>query len=133
MKKYKQTKEEKAKLAASSTLFLYMTAVLDNDPMHVFTKDELQKVLSVDERTVRHELERIANYYPVVAVSSEKGYRLMPKFSEESSVEFLENMLDLMQHQINEIDSRVESLKARKKPLIAYQNVINKILSKKAE
>ena len=116
--KYSQT--EAAKLNYSSPLFNYMDSVVRNDPKHVFTKDELCATLNYSDRAVRKSLERMANYYPVISFSSEKGYRFV-RFDDSTSVDTLKGMYDDAGHALAELQSRVESLQARMKPLIAFR------------
>ena len=69
----------------------------------------------------------MANYVPVLSLSKDKGYRVL-SFDENTTTEELMAMYEDVQHQINEFRSRVDNLKARMKPLVALQKVIEKKL-----
>lgn len=115
-RKFNQSREVTQKF--SSKLFEYMKGVMEVDPKHVFTKPELCAAFDFSERYVRRELERIANYYPVIATSDSIGYRL-GLFDDSMSEEELEDLCNDYDHQLAELQSRVESLYARMKPLLA--------------
>lgn len=116
--KYSQT--EAAKLNYSSPLFNYMDSVVRNDPKHVFTKDELCATLNYSDRGIRRAVEQMANYYPVISYSSAKGYRFV-RFDETTKFDDLESMYNEAGHSLAELQSRVESLQARMKALIAFR------------
>lgn len=123
--KYSQT--EAAKLNYSSPLLNYMDSVVRNDPKHVFTRDELCATLNYSDRGIRHSLEKMANYYPVISFSSSKGYRFF-RFDESTSADDLKSMYEDTGHALAELESRIESLDARMKPLIALRVEITKRL-----
>lgn len=128
--KYSQTKEAREKL--KSRLLDYMIAVHGTEPDHYFTKDELTAAVGCSERAVRHELEKIANYYPIIATSERKGYRIF--LLDDSIDEFNLNKARAdIDHTLAELQSRVLSLQARMYPLIAARVEIGKALAKKKE
>lgn len=114
--KYSQTNE--AKEQYTSPLLKYMGAVTLIDPKHIFTRDELAAHLNCSDRKVRREVEKLANYYPIISVSSKQGYRL-GSFDDKSSYETLKSLKEDVRHTLAELQSRIESLQARMKPLIA--------------
>lgn len=123
--KYSQTEE--AKREFTSPLLTYMKAVNRYETNHVFTKEELRAVLSCSDRHLRHEMEKIANYYPIVATSDSKGYQLAT-FSDDMELEMLVEISKSYEHQLAELQSRVNSLYARMNPLIASQVEINRLI-----
>ena len=114
--KYSQTNE--AKEQYTSSLLKHMGAVTLIDPKHIFTRDELAAHLNYSDRKVRREIEKLANYYPIISVSSKQGYRL-GSFDENASYDTLKSLKEDVRHALAELQSRVESLQARMKPLIA--------------
>lgn len=124
--KYKQTKEGLQQLNEESVLLGYMLA----DPRRIYTKTELMAMSGKSERAVRAELERIANFYPVRASAGSKGYSLI-WFDEESTLDELQEAHKDALDQVCEIQNRIESLKARLKPLIATAKVTYNIIQNK--
>ena len=131
--KYPQTNEAKERF--ESPLLNYMInsyAYVSID--YYFKKSELMAVTGWSERKVRKELERIANYYPVISISSKKGYRVgqFNDSEDEEPTECLEELLEQTRHAINDLESRVKSLNARMKPLIALKvKLEEKIIERK--
>lgn len=118
MGKYDQSREAKEKF--NSPLYTYMLSVLSYEPEHLFTREELREVLQMSDRQVRKEMERIANYHPLIATSNRKGYKLA-LFSDTDSKEDMIALLREVEHEIAELSSRVNSLYARMNPLIAMK------------
>lgn len=116
MKKYKQNEEGKKELEESSIIL----KVLKNHTNNVFDKEGLIAFTGKSERQVRAELEHIANFYPIRATAGRKGYKLLT-FEEDASVETLKEVNMEAFLQICELQNRINSLKARMKPLIAIQ------------
>lgn len=125
-KHYPQTEE--AKRNFTNLVFKYIVNVRKyNDKNHIFTKDELVSSTGYSERMVRSQLSEIANYYPIIATSDRKGYKLL-SFDDETSDEELKTMFEETEHQIAELQSRIDALKARMKPLIAFKETARKEL-----
>lgn len=118
MKKYSQTEQAKKELKSDILDFLL------RHPNQVFTKQELCATFNLNEREVRSELERIANYYPIRATAGRKGYSLL-SWNENTSADELMQIGAECAKQINELQHRVESLQARMKPLVAALKVID--------
>lgn len=125
-KKYQQTQIAKEELK-SDILDLML-----RNPNVIFTKEELCSLFNMNERAVRAELERIANYYPVRATAGHKGYSLI-WWDENSTLEELNFARIECAMQCNEIQNRIDSLNARLKPLIANLKVINEKINNKME
>ena len=122
-KQYPQTEE--ARMRLSNPAFAYITYVREDiDKDHVFTKDELIAHTGYSDRAIRNQLAEIANYYPIIATSDKKGYRLL-SFDESTSFSQLIAMYDEADHQLAELQSRIDALKARMKPLIAFKTKVN--------
>lgn len=120
-KKYQQTEE--AKELFKSPLLAYIQSVVSENPRHVFTKEELIETSQLSDRAVRDQMERIANFYPIISFSDRKGYTY-GHFKGNESNQDLALLFDDVNHAIHEINSRVECLNARLKPLIALQEVL---------
>lgn len=126
-KNYDQSQKAKKEFQRTSTLAAYMLG----DANRVFTKEELMEVLGVhSDRGIREKLAEVANYYPIVATSDKKGYRLIC-FSDRDTPETLQALYEDCQHQLNELQCRIDNLKARMKPLRAIQEVMLKTLNEK--
>lgn len=127
MKNYDQSKKAKEKFLQTSPIAHLM---MTGDAKRVFTRDELTTIVGICDRAIRREVAEMANYLPILSLSKEKGYRVLC-FNEETTIEDLERMHEELQHQINENKSRIDNLKARMKPLVALQKVIEKKLGEK--
>ena len=116
--KYSQTNEAKTNYNSPLLQFMGATALLD--PKHVFTRDEIANHLNCSDRAARREVEKLANYYPIISVSSKQGYRygIFRERTLDADLEELERETD---HALAELESRVKSLQARMKPLIAFK------------
>ncbi|MBQ9716059.1 MAG: hypothetical protein IJV77_06600 [Clostridia bacterium] len=77
----------------------------------VWTKTELQIHFGMSERNVRRLISELAKKKPIISVSTEKGYKVATGKADLPSVE----------HCWRELDSRIEELEARKKPLIDFR------------
>ena len=124
MKNYDQSKKAKEEFLKNSTIAQMM---MTGDPDRVFTREELVAITGLSDRAIRNEVAEMANYVAVLSLSKDKGYRV-PCFDENTPVEKLIEMTEELQHQINEFKSRIDNLKARMKPLVALQKVIEKKL-----
>lgn len=119
MKNYDQSKKAKEEFLRTSPLYGYMK----NEPDRVYTKEELQETFDKSNRAIRNDVAELANYVPVISLSNKKGYRVL-SFDANTPKEKLAAMLEDVDHQINEHKSRVDNLKARMKPLVAFKKVI---------
>lgn len=125
-KQYPQTAEAKKNL--SNTTFSYIDNVrCFQNKNHVFTKEELVANTNLSERAVRVQLSEIANHYPIIATSDQKGYQML-SYDENTTDEELKEMVEKTEHQIAELQSRIDALKARMRPLIAFREAANKTL-----
>ena len=123
MKNYDQSKKAKEEFLQNSQLAQYMMG----DPTRIFLREQLALVFNESDRSIRNKVAEMANYVPVLSLSKDKGYRVL-SFNDETPVEELVKMMEETQHQINEFKSRIDNLKARMKPLVALQKVIEKKL-----
>ena len=126
--KYSQTNEAKEKY--TSPLLEYMRGVTLIDPKHIFTRDEIAAHLNCSDRMARKEMEKLANYYPIISVSSKQGYRL-GSFDDKDSYENLKSLQDETRYALSELQSRIESLQARMRPLIALYAKTNEQINMK--
>lgn len=79
------------------------------------TKQELSVKYNLDERSIRRIIQEISYYFPVISFSSTKGYYI-PTLDENTNTK---EILEDLQHTINEHQSRIGELKRKMKPLIA--------------
>ena len=94
------------------------------------TKEEIGEKLHItSEREVRDVISICSMHYPVIAVSSKKGYR-RAKNIDQLEGKALEVEIDEVEHQLRELKSRVDCLKKRMKPLVAWLKVAEKKLPK---
>lgn len=128
--KYDQSRNAKDKF--ESPILDYMIQRQMANPEKPITKWELAAVFNKSERMIRRDLEKIANYYPLIATSDHEGYKVL-LFDESMPADKLENIRDAYQHQLNELMSRVESLNARMQPLIAACTILDQTIQKKGE
>lgn len=124
MKNYDQSKKAKEEFLEKSPIAQYMMG----DPTRIYLREQLALVFNTSDRQIREKVAEMANYIPVLSLSKDKGYRVL-SFDDNASVEELIKMHDEAQHQINEFKSRIDNLKARMKPLVAFQKVIEKKLN----
>lgn len=121
-KNYNQSKKSKEEFIRTSALAIYMKG----DYTRIYTKAELQEVLSIkSDRAMREKLSELANYVPVVATSNRKGYQLL-EINDDYDAKQLADIDDLATHEINELQCRIDNIKARMKPLVAIKKVIEK-------
>lgn len=94
------------------------------------TKEEIGEKLHINtEREVRDVISICSMHYPVIAVSSKKGYRRAKAIDNLEDKE-LQLEIDEVEHQLRELKSRVDCLKKRMKPLVAWLKVAQKKLPK---
>lgn len=97
--------------------------LLSDTPM---TKEEIGDKLNVtSERKIRDIIAVCSMHYPVIATSSQAGYR-RAKDIENLEGEALIQEMNEVEHQINELRSRIDCLKKKLKPLIAWMKVAEK-------
>lgn len=89
------------------------------------SKWDIAEKFQISERVVREKISEVSAYYPVIATSNREGYRLAKKIDDMQADEMLLEKEEV-EHQINELKSRVACLKKKMKPLIAYKKVLEK-------
>lgn len=92
---------------------------LDED---LISRDELENRLGKSNRAMRKEVAKLAEKIGVISLSKVGGYRLVNK-SLQSSDEIAKEMA-IVQHQINENESRINHLNMRTSKLIADLKVL---------
>ena len=92
---------------------------LDEDSI---SRDELEKRLGKENRAMRLEVAKLAEKIGVISLSKVGGYRLVKK-SLSTSEEIAKEMA-IVQHQINEHQSRIDHLNKRTSRLIADLEVL---------
>lgn len=121
----KQTKDAK-----NSYSHPIIDILLSEEPV---TKEEIGEKLHINsDREIRDVVSICSMHYPIIAVSSKKGYRRAKAIDTLEDKE-LQLEIDEVEHQIRELKSRVDCLKKRMKPLVAWLKVAQKKLSKGEE
>lgn len=92
---------------------------LDED---LISRDELEKRLGKSNRAMRLEVAKLAEKIGVISLSKVGGYRLVNKSLTTS--EDIAKEMEVVQHQINEHQSRIEHLNMRTSKLIADLEVL---------
>lgn len=124
MKNYDQSKKAKEEYLEKSEIAQYM---MTGDSSRIFLREQLALHFDTSDRQIREKVSELANYIPILSLSKDKGYRVLT-FNDDTTAEELIKIHEDAQHQINEFKSRIENLKARMKPLVALQKVIEKKL-----
>ena len=94
-----------------------------NEPL---TKEEIGKKLHIEsDRVIRDVIAKCSMHYPIIATSNKKGYRRAKAIDTLAGAD-LENEIAEVEHQLNELKSRVTCLKKRMKPLVAWLVVAGK-------
>lgn len=120
LKEIKQTKDAKKNYNHP-----IIELLLSDEPV---TKEEIGEKLHItSDREIRDVISICSMHYPVIAVSSKKGYR-RAKNIDQLEGKALEVEIDEVLHQINELKSRVDCLRKRMKPLVAWLKVAQKKL-----
>lgn len=128
--KYDQSKQAKEKF--KSPILDYMIQKQKDNPDKPITKWEIAATFNISERAARHSIEKIANYYPIIATSDKEGYQIL-LFNEEMTKEEMLKTREAYKHQLNELMSRADSLFARMHPIIAACAVLDQLLEEKGK
>ena len=96
------------------------------------SKQEIMAATGLNERTVRAKISELKKERVVIYNSQTKGYRLA-KFidPDRMSAEEIENELELIEHSLNDIKSRMKVFKKQMRKYIAYQKKVEKVLTEK--
>lgn len=90
------------------------------------TKEEIGEKLHItSDRVIRDVISICSMHYPIIAISSKKGYRRAKAIDNLEDKE-LQLEIDEVEHQLRELKSRVDCLKKRMKPLVAWLKVAQK-------
>lgn len=118
LKNIKQTKK------AKETYYHPIIDLLFSD--EPLSKDEIGEKLHItSDRKIRDIIAQCSMHYPIIATSDRAGYRRAKAIDKLSDVE-LEYEIEKVEHQLNELKSRVKCLKKRMKPLVAWLSVAKK-------
>ena len=90
------------------------------------TREELQEKLNCSDREVRRIVAECSCYYPILATSDGAGYR-RARDIETLTNEELAKDYDDVEHTIQEIRARIDCLKKKLKPLIAWERMAEKL------
>ena len=94
-----------------------------NEPM---TKDEIKEKLHISsERATRDIIAQCSMHYPIIATSDRAGYRRAKNIDNLNDEELIQE-IEEVEHQLNELKSRIVCLKKRMKPLVAWLSVAKK-------
>ena len=104
--KNKETYEKKKEIISKK--YASIIADLKKETQY---KEELCYKYSYSERAIRMILSEISFYYPVIATSDKRGYRIATDEGDD---------INDVKHTVNELLSRCKQLKRKCKPLIAF-------------
>lgn len=125
LRNVKQTKE--AKKAYEHPIIDFL---LSEEPK---TKEEIGEHLHItSDREIRNIIAICSLHYAVIATSDKKGYRRARTIESLQGDELLAEM-DEVEHQIHELKSRIDCLRKRQKPLVAWLKVAQKKIQKEEE
>lgn len=92
------------------------------------TKEEIGEHLHItSDREIRNVIAICSMHYAVIATSDKKGYRRARTIESLQGDELLAEMEEV-EHQIRELKSRIDCLRKREKPLVAWLKVAQKKL-----
>lgn len=89
--------------------------------------EDVQKALDYSNRAARNNISEMSLYYAIISLTQEKGYEMLIDIDNYTEEELKLN-IEKVQHQINDFQSRINVLKRRMKPLIAWKKVAEKKL-----
>lgn len=102
--------------------------LFSNEPL---TKEELCAKLHIEsDRAIRDVIAQCSMHYPVIATSNKRGYRRAKSIDTLAGAD-LEKEIEEVEHQLNELKSRVTCLKKRMKPLVAWLSIARKRANQK--
>ena len=82
--------------------------------------------VNTKNRTERLRYQEVARFYPVISLSTEKGYEILDDPTKYPQEELVEN-IHRVNHQVRDYMSRIDALKKRMKPLIAWAKEADKV------
>lgn len=86
------------------------------------SREEASAITGLGDSNTRYEIRLISLFYPVLTDSSGKGYQIVN--TSEVTEEEADDVLEKIDHTINEFKSRMTIMKKRLKPLIASKKVL---------
>ena len=92
--------------------------------------EEIEKLLETSNRNARDRISEMSMYHAIISLTQEKGYQVLGDLDKYSEEQIKQN-IEKINHQINDFQSRINTLKKRMKPLIAWKKVAEKKLSDK--
>lgn len=96
-----------------------------NEPL---TREEIGNKLNIqNDRTIRDTIAICSMHYPIIATSNRKGYR-RAKDINNLTPEEIQKEIQEVEHQIAEHKSRIDCIKKKMKPLIAWLKIAEKKL-----
>jgi hypothetical protein len=120
-------KQTNKKLSLKERKEKYKSIVLDNlSTERKITREEMQRLTKLDDRTIRNHYEEISMLYGLLSNSKEAGTRLVNMDLEDAND--IEREINEIQHSLNELTTRYEKIRAKKRALIACQKVLKKKL-----
>ena len=106
----------------------FKSVVLDKlSTTEKITREEMKILTRLDDRTIRHHYEQISMLYGLLTNSKESGARLVNM--ELTEPNDIENEIKVIQHSLNELTTRYEKIRAKKRALIACKKILEKKLA----
>lgn len=96
------------------------------------SKEQLMKATGLNERTVRMKISELKKERVVIYNSRTKGYRLAKYIEpDKMSTEEIESELELIEHSLNDIKSRMKVFKKQMRKYIAYKKKVEQVMTEK--
>lgn len=107
--------------AAKKKFYSPIIPNLENGPID---KEDIMHLLNCNNRTARQEICDISMYYPVIAYSKRRGYRIINV--KKTPIEKIDDEIAEIQLTLNDLYARVKTIKRKMKPLIAALKMLEK-------
>lgn len=88
------------------------------------SRKQLTQETGLTDRAVRNQISALKKEKPVISNSQTKGYRLAKEIQSIETLEEAQEEKDLIQHCINDIESRKEDLNKSERSYIAYLEIL---------
>ena len=124
----KQTKRTKEEFTIKN--YNLINFLIENSKNGLIEIERIQDFLQASNRLTRHKISEVSMYYPVISLSQERGYEVLTEPETKTNGELL-SQIERIDHQINDYFSRIDALRRKMKPLIAYKKQALKIIEER--
>lgn len=96
------------------------------------SKQQIMKETGLDERTVRRKISELKKERVVIYNSKTKGWKLAKYIDpDRMSAEEIQNELEMIEHSLNDIKSRMKVFKKQMRKYIAYKKKVEQVIIEK--